>query len=274
MAAKTSLILHLFLDAALALALPSSLSPTNALTRRSSRSQKVGIPIAIAICVSIIMVIVFYLGMRRGQTGTWYCWRDAEEPLSRDTDSTAVLPITEKRVSTSKAKIKSERISRPMIQHIVPIRTSTVISPLSEAMPRLELPGEDKIFEIGPATPRFPAPNSTPPQIPTLPPTTRLTWRSDRRSWHWFERRSRVARSRASEREKSLYELDGSSASPPPAYASPPLPPMPDRAFLSNERGQRSDRKESEGGGAMDWTGIEYLRKMYTMRGSVHRSDN
>ncbi|KAF2267479.1 hypothetical protein CC78DRAFT_530864 [Lojkania enalia] len=56
--------------------LPKRIDELNSLSKRP-QSHIIAIGFAIAISIIIFSVIIFYLGVRRGLTGTWCCWRSS-----------------------------------------------------------------------------------------------------------------------------------------------------------------------------------------------------
>lgn len=218
------------------------------LVKRSPPARKIGIGIAIGISLVIFAAIVFYLGVRRGYTGTWFCWRDPE-PVSSSKAST-YSEYSEKPVRPVPKDLRNS-IGFPILKgSSVPFQPSPVddekehqiweLSPVSPARPRfLELPTESNIHEIG----------------------ERRSWIDEiKRRSSWFcrgiDRTSVVVETP----KRSLYEMDAEPIDPP-AYPEP--------AML---RGSFMD--ESRGSGAMNWEGLEWIKKIYADRRSVNRAVN
>jgi hypothetical protein len=61
--------------------LPSVSSAPTLLSPHTPRPKKIGVYTAIGVSIVIFSAIVFWLGMRRGRTGTWYCWRNDLSPM-------------------------------------------------------------------------------------------------------------------------------------------------------------------------------------------------
>ncbi|KAF2789716.1 hypothetical protein K505DRAFT_90436 [Melanomma pulvis-pyrius CBS 109.77] len=155
------------------------------------------------------------------------------------------------------------------------------------------------VYEMGSnASHRSPSPHPPlpplppPPPSPTKPQNWFLHWRfyfeqgqaqpqqqqgADRKTWatekqsmprRWFSVKSNVSRSNSKRYHEvnysrwsksttySVYELDGASATPPPAY--------PEKAHVWGRLGE----KES----GLDWSGLEFMKKMYEKRVSVWRA--
>lgn len=242
MAPARSLILAILVNLTIVAALPARDS-TLRLSKRTSSGRKAGTGIAIAIAVILFAAIIFYLGMRRGQTGTWYCWRDPPSTSS----SSPITSISEKEPPPQPRDLK-DTIGFPQLQRCtVPIELSPV-----EAKPKptfLELPGESHVHELG-------APRSW--------------FEEKKRSWFGGRERRNGSSSDAHPLpvtpKRSLYEMDAEPIHPPAyqlASNAAHRPRFPPALFLRESVG------DSEGG--MDWSGIEYLKKMYTERKSVYR---
>lgn len=241
LATTLSLIIFTRMSSAAALPSPHSL---HTLAKRTPSAHRIGSGFGIAIAIVVFGAIVFYLGVRRGRTGSWHCWRDPPDPSVTDNEK-CELPRT-RILRTSIGFPKLERTT-------VPIELSPV-----EAKPKwLELPANDKIaIEIGEKSPAMIGEKSPQPHPPShTHQQNNANIRRERNSWFSRGRRSLTARSwGARSGKKSLYEMDGESMPPPPKY------PEPVRL-----------REGSEGGGAMDWEGLEWLRKMYEGRKSIYK---
>jgi hypothetical protein len=231
MALPVSLIL---LIADLAIAAPLPLHDSHPLLlKRGPSGHTVGVGFAITISIIVFAAVVFYLGVRRGQTGTWYCWRDPPESSHGSTDDEKIEP-------SRRQDIKST-IGFPALQRAtVPIELSPV-----EAKPTfLELPTE-KLYELGEKSPR------------------RFSWYDDMKKKSWFGGKERKGSTATTRTKRSLYEMEGSPISPvdPPAY--------PDPVAMREWEKMREGQGEKEG--EMDWSGIEFMRKMYKDRVSVYK---
>ncbi|CAI6335395.1 unnamed protein product [Periconia digitata] len=110
--------------------------------RRSPESQKDRITMGFGIAIAIIVIatLVFYLGLRRGQTGTWLWWRTrASESLPKPTRSlesysrSASLNSAKLSRSKSNQSISTISISTPEPVHI---STFPIVSPVQEDFPR------------------------------------------------------------------------------------------------------------------------------------------
>ncbi|KAF2245006.1 hypothetical protein BU26DRAFT_522704 [Trematosphaeria pertusa] len=276
-------------------AFPLPIEP-RALSKRSPSSHDVGVGFAITISIIIFAAIVFYLGVRRGQTGTYFCWRNPPAvPLRSPTSLSEKISIVDPH------QFKS-RISCP-----VPIHSSALpeLSPVDvQPAPRfLELSSEPKaIYEMGQPSPRH-----------TKRPS------ADRKS-HF----DRCSRSRSSSSSAKRYTTASRKSQSPKRHTtasrksqSPKCHTMASRKSRGADRKSLFDRKswfcksamevesearekspldEDERGvdppsypgsvmlrpeteaerGEMDWSGMEWLRRVYVGRKSmksVYRSE-
>lgn len=120
--------------------LPSAQShplPTAAsLSKRTPRAHTIGVGFAITLSTILLAILIFYLGVRRGRAGTWFCWRDASPSLT-STPST-----------------------RPRISCPVPIHSSALpeLSPVNAppAFAELDVGAEKAVYELGIPSPQRP----------------------------------------------------------------------------------------------------------------------
>jgi hypothetical protein len=243
MALPFTLLLTIFTTLSSAVPLSSN-HRVHYLVKRGPPARKVGTGIGIAISIAIFAAIVFYLGVRRGYTGTWFCWREPV-PVSSSKAST-YSEYSEKRARPVPKDLRNS-IGFPKLKgSSVPFQPSPVdsekehqiweLSPVSPARPRfLELPTESNIHEIG----------------------ERRSWIEEvKRRSSWFcrglDRTSRVVETP----KRSLYEMDAEPIDPP-AYPEP--------AMLRD-----SAADGLRGSGAMNWEGLEWIKKIYGERRSVN----
>ncbi|KAF2115418.1 hypothetical protein BDV96DRAFT_646417 [Lophiotrema nucula] len=209
------------------------------LVTRSSKGRKVGVNFAIAISIVIFAAIVFYLGMRRGRSGSWFCWRDPSSSLPSANPSSLDVskPLPPRPRSIPRTNVINEN------EIAEPIELSPV-----EAKPKfLELPGETGVFEIGEG---------------------RKSWFNGfdiRRSW--FGGSNGERRSWWRSEKGSIYEMEGSSVPP-----MPPLPPPPSYQPANERRNEAGTPKEDEK--SIDWAGMDYVKEMYAGKGSVRRPNS
>ncbi|KAF2260791.1 hypothetical protein CC78DRAFT_536172 [Lojkania enalia] len=180
-----------------------SASPLPHITRRSARSRKIGTGFAIAISLIIFTVLVFFLGMRYGQTGTWRIWR---APLSLPTSTTNTTITTRTNPTSHPTKKK------PKAPPQITISSPTEISPIERSTApgfQFELPAEQQIFEIGAPSPR----------------------RVGRRGEDKNGERQQSSRWSIWGRKKSLYEMEGDTV---PAISArvPPSPALSEKARM------------------------------------------
>ena len=292
LASTLALLLSISVPTTLASPMPPSF---HALHKRSPSPRNIGIGFAIAISVVIFVGIVFYLGVQRGRTGTWFCWRD---PLP--------CPPNEK-VKVMDSNALKSRISSPIhmyssaLPELSPVEAQPKFAELSpmEAKPKFaELPSplEEKskflelsavdgaVLEMGPASPLRP---------PSVVSTASKSFYSSRKSSvatayrksvasvkttgksvystsekppnvnSWFDRKSWFCKSalEVEDEEKKIRRKEDNVAAEPSVHNLA----APTAAVVV-------DRKEGEGRGTMDWSGMEWLSKVYNDRKSKRLS--
>jgi hypothetical protein len=246
---------------------------TYLLHKRSSSPRNIGIGFAIALSVLIVASIIFYLGVQRGRTGTWFCWR-------------APLPSLGSTSPIDTDMLKS-RISSPIQMHssalpeLSPIeaqpRFAELPSPLEEKATFLELAAttEKAVFEMGQTSPRRPPSvasfsledksfySSRKSSIATVYRKSVASVKTSGKSVYstqerppqvnsWFDRKSWFCRGamEVEDEEKKIRGKDESVIAPPPA------------AVVADT--VEPNRTQS----TMDWSGMEWLTKVYTGRKS------
>lgn len=248
------------------------------LHKRSSSAYNVGIGFAIAISILIFASVVFYLGVQRGRKGTWFCWREPL-PSSSPTSRSEMIHV----IGT---EVFKNRISSPIQTHSSALPE---LSPL-EAQPKyvelstvgtkpkfLELSASElAVFELAQPSPKRP---------PSVVSTSSKTFYSSRKSSiatayrksvaslktnskgvysttekppkvnSWFDRKSWFCRGamEVEDEEKRLKSKNSVGASidtllQPPAAV----------AIL--------DCKKAEERDTMDWSGMEWVAKVYDER--------
>ncbi|KAJ4346617.1 uncharacterized protein N0V89_010548 [Didymosphaeria variabile] len=301
MSLPTSLLL--LLASILPTTAASPITPeTHILHKRSPSSHNIGIGFAIAISVLTLASLIFYLGVQRGRTGSWFCWRTPIPSLPASP--------TEKAQPVSTDTLKS-RISSPiqMLSSALP-----ELSPLEAQPPFAELssPAEEKekpkpkflelsttekgVFEMGQASPRRPPSVATVEEksfyssrksslstvyarsvasVKTRGKSVYSTHERPPKVTSWFDRRSWFCRGamEVEDEEKKIrgwgedadVEDVGSSVAAPPAaevkdvggtVAAPPA------AGIAEPL--EAHKRQS----TMDWSGMEWLTKVYNGRKS------
>ncbi|KAH7119070.1 hypothetical protein B0J11DRAFT_509160 [Dendryphion nanum] len=259
--------------------LPESSQPlAQHVSKRSTTSQKVGIGMAITISIVLFAMFIFYLGMRRGRAGTWFCWRESSSsspvadessrPVSvntwhgnhnnRKSKRLPALPDEEKELCIDKEEqMRDLSLDYPQPAELSPIDARHPYAELSspresQYLPPLELSGQTKILDLG---------------------SRRSSWFEERKNWFSSDRKRSTARRKSKSsksksretsmaRDPSIYEMPAT----PIGSCTPPVPPLPPKLKL---------RGEEEGAGAnggMDWSGMEFVRKMYVERKSLYRN--
>ncbi|KAF2730120.1 hypothetical protein EJ04DRAFT_527220 [Polyplosphaeria fusca] len=233
--------------------LPSASSaplPTHKLLARSSSPRKIGISFAIAICVIIFAIIVFYLGMQRGRTGTWFCWRSPTTPSSPPLNPRKLL-ISPPIPILSKADLHADLDKDIDVDEKAPIE----LSPVEARLTRLELPAESHVFEMGSnrgskASNADNRPGVQSPHRGEAPRVRRRSWLNLRHGMERSEQESCVKGKKI-----SLYEMEGSPVDVADA------PPVPELRMPSYPERAREGR----------WSGLEHVRRMFAGGNSVGR---
>ncbi|KAL1597143.1 hypothetical protein SLS60_008725 [Paraconiothyrium brasiliense] len=258
---------------------------TYILHKRSPSSRNIGIGFAIALSVLILASLIFYLGVQRGRTGTWFCWRT---PISSIRPSS---PAEKVQIDTETLK---SRISSPIhmlssaLPELSPIEVQPHFAELSSPVEEkekdkpafLELSATEKaVFELGQPSPR------RPPSVATLEEKSFYSSRKSsistvyRKSMasvktrgksvystherppkvnSWFDRRSWFCRGamEVEDEEKKVRGREDADVKDGSNVASPPLAVVADTVRV--EKGQST----------MDWSGMEWLAKVYNGRKS------
>ncbi|KAK7180940.1 hypothetical protein DPSP01_000594 [Paraphaeosphaeria sporulosa] len=267
--------------------LPAAASPitpeTYLLHKRSASPHNIGIGFAIGLSVLLVASIIFYLGVQRGRTGTWFCWR---APLA----SLSPAPLGEKAHPINTDMLKS-RISSPIQMHssalpeLSPVevqpRVAELPSPLEEKPKFLELSAtnEKAIYEMGLASPRRPPSaasmeeksfySSRKSSIATAYRKSFASVKTSGKSVYstqerppkvnsWFDRKSWFCRGamEVEDEEKKIRGKGAAEDEDTRVLAPPPTAVIADEA--------EADRRQSH----MDWSGMEWLTKVYNGRKS------
>ena len=233
--------------------------------RSNSNNRNIGTGFAIALCTVLLAAVFFYLGMRRERAQSWRLWRPAPY-------TTPLPPLP--RASYQKHRRLKNSISSPLAVsssapvHPVPAPVEAGAEP---TVRYLELPCKE-VYEMGLPSPKRPL---------------RATWLSlDRRPW-WLGVSERG--DRASVRESTVCasvapvgaaeERCGNVTRCERAVSAPsPSPPAyPDAVYsgvvLDREKEGKGkgrvglgEERKSDRSSFMDWTGLEYVRRIYIGR--------
>jgi hypothetical protein len=307
-------------------ALPSTnahpLSNSKSLSKRGASPENIGLGFGLSFSVIIFACLVFYLGVRRGQTGSWAFWKKRSPPLSRSpTVLSAKFSVADPDQHSNRA-----RISMPVPMHSTtipnpsPVQQKEKYKKTPEYL-ELEAATNHVIFELGENTPRRPPSSMTRKSFfstrtdakserysfaPSRQPSTRSTrsYRksiSSRKSMHsrcgsdesvppmpttmlgnfgrqsWFGKSARDEDVRRAEQQRD--EEDENEAGALPPYPGPTLQRVERRASVYEQEEEEfitrvptsthESRKTKKVESGMDWTGMEWLRKVYTERKSV-----
>jgi hypothetical protein len=253
--------LLLLLAAILPTIAASPITPqTHLLYKRSSSPRNTGIGFAIALSVLLVASIMFYLGVQRGRTGTWFCWRAPTDP-----------DMLKSRISSP---IQTHSSALPELSPVqAQPRFAELPSPLEEKPRFLELSAatERAVFEMGQASPRRPpsvaswsledktfyssrkssiatACRKSVASVKTSGKSVYSTRERPPQANSWFDRKSWCCRGamEVEDEEKKIRGKDDAGIALPPAAV------VVDRSEL--------DRTQS----IMDWSGMEWLTKVYT----------
>lgn len=267
--------------------LPAAASPitpeTYLIRERSTSPHNIGIGFAIGISVLLIASIIFYLGVQRGRTGTWFCWRAPLASLRPTSSCEKSHPIdTTKLKSRISSPIQMHSSALPELSSVdVQPRIAELPSPLEEKPRFLELSAtpEKAVFEMGLASPRRPPSavsmegktfySSRKSSIATVYRKSFASAKTSGKSVYstqerppkvssWFDRKSWFCRGamEVEDEEKRIRGADKLGGAGTAVLAPPPTAVVADEA----ERG----REESH----MDWSGMEWLTKVYNGRKS------
>ena len=242
-----SLVLHLFI--LLRTISASPLSQHHKHAKRTIPSPNVGSGFAIAICMVLLAGVFYYLGMNHERTKSWFTKRK--------------LPTSPEPIREDKTVLEGQRHKR-QISCPVAVKSSAPIKPYDDPVeaptPSLryyELPIKE-VHEMG-----LPSPRKPPPQA---------SWLSfDRKPW-WLlypeggERRGSASTSR-SKSMRSWFKSDRTMINVQEQIGvSPDLVEAAHQAAHGNTI-EEIERK-SDGSALMDWSGLEYVRKIYIGRRS------
>ncbi|KAL5420368.1 hypothetical protein PMIN04_006540 [Paraphaeosphaeria minitans] len=273
----------IFVLAAVIPAAASPITPEAYLHKRSTSPHNIGISFAIGISVLLVASIVFYLGVQRGRTGTWFCWRAPLASLSPASPS--------EKTHTLDTDMLKSRISSPIHMHssalpeLSPVevqpRVAEFKSPLEEKSKLLELSAttEKAVFEMGLASPRRPPSAASmegnsfySSRKSSIASAYRKSLASEKTSGKivystqerpskvnsWLDRKSWFCRGamEVEDEEKKIRGRDGTEGEGT-AVLAPPLAAV------------MADEVEAEGRQShMDWSGMEWLAKVYNGRKS------
>jgi hypothetical protein len=262
MMALQTLIFLVLLATPNALAIP--LHQVHGYTKRSSSNNRnIGTGFAIALCTVLLAAVSFYLGMRRERAQSWRLWRPAPytNPLP------APAPTAHHKHTRLKNSISSPlAVSSSAPVHPVPGLVEAGTEPIVRY---LELPCKE-VYEMGLPSPKRPL---------------RATWLSiDRRPW-WLgvSERSDRASVRESAVRASMASAGGARESCRTvtrcqrAVSVPSPPAYPDAVYSGvvfdrekegkgKGRAGLGEERKSNRSSFMDWTGLEYVRRIYISR--------
>ncbi|KAF9696381.1 hypothetical protein EKO04_005354 [Ascochyta lentis] len=218
--------------------------------KRTTRSQDVGSGFAIAICVLILAGVFYYLGMHHERTRLWISARNPSSPPK----------CTQNDTTTSESHKIKTRISCPLaVSSSAPIRPydSPVEAP-TQSLRYYELPIKE-VHEMGLPSPRKHLP--------------RASWLSlDRKPW-WVkypddEEQRGSARTSRSKSMRSWFRSDRSMNHVQEEV--PSLSPVQTEVVRLGAGSVKEDEKgrKSDGSTLMDWSGLDYMRKIYVGRKS------
>ncbi|KAF3010882.1 hypothetical protein E8E13_009611 [Curvularia kusanoi] len=239
----------------------SPLPHSHGLGKRNTTSQNVGSGFAIAICVVLLAGIFYYLGMRHERTKLWFQKRRATPAPDPDHDPKA----------STEGRGHKRQISCPLaVSSSAPIKPYD--DPIEAPAPSIrcyELPIKE-VHEMGLPSPRKPPP--------------RASWLSvDRKPW-WLKypeqdgRRESAATSRQSvgtSRSKSLRSwlrsernMEAVQESMPIRSPAASVPAPPPAVVHVKPKCTDEEERKSDGSTLMDWSGLDYVRKIYVERKS------
>ncbi|KAF2631392.1 hypothetical protein BU25DRAFT_185276 [Macroventuria anomochaeta] len=218
--------------------------------KRSTTSQNVGSGFAIAICVVFLAAISYYFGMHHERTKSWFSKRNAP---------TVSEPVTHNK-TIMEGQRRLRQISCPLaVASSAPIKPYD--DPVEAPTPSLryyELPIKE-VHEMG-----LPSPNKPPP---------RASWLSlDRKTW-WlkYPEDEEQRRSASTSRSKSVRSWFKSEINMNNVQEEIPKPsPGLIKAVHLEAHNASEDEKErtSDGSTFMDWSGLDYVRRIYIGRKS------
>ena len=216
--------------------------------KRNTIRQNVGSGFTIAICIVLVAAIFYFLGMHHERTKSCFGQRSA---------STTNEPIQDNKT------VPGGQILKPQISCPVAVLSSAPIkpdnSPVEAPTPSLryfELPIKE-VHEMG-----LPSPKKTP---------LRGSWLSlDRKTW-WLkhpeaEDQARSARTSRSKSMRSWFRNDRSVCKF--QEASIPSPGLVETFNLNSCSKEFEQERKSDGSTLMDWSGLDYVRRIYLGRKS------
>ncbi|KAF2011950.1 hypothetical protein BU24DRAFT_266943 [Aaosphaeria arxii CBS 175.79] len=257
----------------------SPISSRAPLSKRSASPSKIGTGFGIALALILFTVLIFYLGVIYGRNGLRSRWRATKDTQFNSSSVTATHPTRGR--SHIHRKLQTSMIGFP--QHNEKVMdadyfdTNTAISPIEqagqearpvelspvEARPRLielspieaygtpivleQLPNETTLVEAGGGTPRRGRFDVT-------------------KSWFSTSSRKSRQRSLARDKEASIYEMPATPSSTC-HQGVPTLPPLPP---AYTEKGRQKSRDDE----SVDWSGIEFMKGMYSQRKSLFKGSD
>lgn len=132
---------------------------SGSLSKRAASSQSISLGFGITIGVIVFGIIVFYLGVRRGKSGSWLCWRAASPPPRSPTVLSEKISV----IDTDPSLYKP-RISCPIPAYSGPVsELTTPVEQYKKTPEYLELAAatDNVIYELGESTPRGPTSTTT-----------------------------------------------------------------------------------------------------------------
>ncbi|KAK3207811.1 hypothetical protein GRF29_96g492176 [Pseudopithomyces chartarum] len=277
MAPLTVSILSLLLSYSLtAIASPIPTEP-HTLHKRSPSPRNIGIGFAIAISLLIFASFIFYLGVQYGRTGSWLLWR-------HHLPTTDKLPILD--TDTLKGRISSPiQMHSSALPELSPVEAQPRFAELSPMDPKkpLELSASEKsVYEMGLPSLRRPSSvdssrgktfySSRKSSIATVYRKSVASVRTNGKSIYtssekppkvssWFDRKSWFCQGamEVEVEEKRARGKDGVEGVDE-SILETPAP----AAVLEWKQGEKTD--------TMDWSGMEWLTRMYDERKSRRES--
>ncbi|KAJ4992280.1 hypothetical protein SVAN01_02299 [Stagonosporopsis vannaccii] len=217
--------------------------------KRGASPQNVGSGFAIAICIIILAGVFYYLGMHHERTKLWFNKGKASvsPETARGSETITEGPRHKRQISCPLAVSSSA----PIKPYDDPVEAPTA------SLRYYELPIKE-VHELG-----LPSPKK--------PPTT-ASWLSlDRKPW-WLtypdkEGRRQSARTSVSRGMRTWFRSDSVSSISEDPPTPPPLMPG---AVLTETRHEAKDdgERKSEGSTLIDWSGLDYMRRIYVQRKS------
>lgn len=217
--------------------------------KRGASPQNIGSGFAIAICIIILAGVFYYLGMHHERTKSWFIKRKADDTPEPARESETV----------AEGKRHKRQISCPLaVSSSAPIKPyDDLVEAPTASLRYYELPIKE-IHELG-----LPSPKKPPPTV---------SWLSlDRKPW-WLTYpekggRRQSARTNGSRGMRTWFRSESISSFSESAPTTPP--PMHEAALPEAYHTVKNDcERKSEGSTLMDWSGLDYVRKIYVERKS------